>query len=909
MGGIGVGYFDYAPDGQIKRVAINNWSPGDPGVLTDTSDGTFFALWEEDVNVSNTGHAYALQRPPVGGAVGAAGLGDLSSRATNFTGLFPTASLQIDDGQVEVKVWSPLVPHQIENSSLPLAYVDVTVHNSGTAERAFSAVVSWQDVISRGIFSPSAEQIVQHYPVNAVPDRCARDVADFRGAANKCNASELRGRTTCTDMERAATHVESLQVGSLSGLEQRATTRPFKPHKLTMQMYNDRVALMATKDAPGDQVSLLKAYNPGTTSGASVEAWKLWMSTGAFPGGGSAFLHQNASSPEMASAVAIRAKLKPGASRTLRFVVAWHAPEVYPNASGDFRTVCGSTDHNHMFHNRFSGTQGLENLITYASKPAVRQALEIGTREWHQPILSSTMPQWLQFKIINSAYTLMTNTLLNKAGFFSVMEGGMSGQAGTMDQRVVAHPFYFKFFTTQDSLELAQFGTAQNPGGAIDHFDASIYASITGVTNDSIVCAMDEYEDNTEGWLYQLAKTFMRTGNLTRVLEQKDRITAAIQYANSQLVSAKGPGSFHLPGAGSNTYDDFWMLPIEPYMASMYNLGMKASAILARAVGNEPLASDCEQRAAASGADFVHALFNGKFFAYGCQTNGSGRTDDLMFNGQLAGQMLSRHAGWGDLSGIPFDNIVSSVEAQLTTFVKQSHNFFPAKVYNLSSQSAARDPEPGQNRVASTWSFYLESYTALLAIQTGWRADGLEIIKHIGLVNLRLGLQWSQNLWQPGFDSYVAAPVSWFIPDVLASAGLDVANHTLMLAPAMEATDYRVELPLFFPQLWATVIAQRTSSSSGSIKVAVTKVFGEPLEVRQVVALPIGVPSTAAVTIALKVPFVCVEGAELNLSAHWAVLTAASVRPRVLPREPPGEGCPYARSEGPCDILDAAGNT
>ena len=106
---------------------------------------------------------------------------------------------------------------------------------------------------------------------------------------------------------------------------------------------------------------------------------------------------------------------------------------------------------------------------------------------------------------------------------------------------------------------------------------------------------------------------------------------------------------------------------------------------------------------------FCNLRYNGKFFAYGCQTDGSGRTDDLMFNGQLAGQMLSRHAGWGDLSGVPFDSIASSVEAQLTTFVRQSHNFFPAKVYNLFSQSAALDPEPGQQRVASTWSFYLES--------------------------------------------------------------------------------------------------------------------------------------------------------------------------------------------------------
>ena len=51
------------------------------------------------------------------------------------------------------------------------------------------------------------------------------------------------------------------------------------------------------------------------------------------------------------------------------------------------------------------------------------------------------------------------------------------------------------------------------------------------------------------------------------------------------------------------------------------------------------------------GKDFVSSLYNDEkgSFAYGCQLNGTGRRDDIMFSGMLAGQMLSRHAGWGDL--------------------------------------------------------------------------------------------------------------------------------------------------------------------------------------------------------------------------------------------------------------------
>jgi hypothetical protein len=62
-----------------------------------------------------------------------------------------------------------------------------------------------------------------------------------------------------------------------------------------------------------------------------------------------------------------------------------------------------------------------------------------------------------------------------------------------------------------------------------------------------------------------------------------------------------------------------------------------------------------------------------------------GRTDDIMFSGMLAGQMLSRHAGFGDLPSVPFASFQSSMRAQLATHVAQSYNFFPPKVYNLST--------------------------------------------------------------------------------------------------------------------------------------------------------------------------------------------------------------------------------
>ena len=56
-----------------------------------------------------------------------------------------------------------------------------------------------------------------------------------------------------------------------------------------------------------------------------------------------------------------------------------------------------------MYHNRFSGSGGLEQMLEFATEEAARDQLLAQTLEWQAPILQSTMPLFLQFKLINSA--------------------------------------------------------------------------------------------------------------------------------------------------------------------------------------------------------------------------------------------------------------------------------------------------------------------------------------------------------------------------------------------------------------------------------------------------------------------------------------------------------------------------
>ena len=167
------------------------------------------------------------------------------------------------------------------------------------------------------------------------------------------------------------------------------------------------------------------------------------------------------------------------------------------------------------------------------------------------------------------------------------------------------------------------------------------------------------------------------------------------------------------------------------------------------------------------------------------------------------------------------------------------------------------------------------------------------MLQQIQLTNLRIGLSWSQNLWNPGLITYVAAPVSWFITDVMAGSALHVANATLYLSPLVTPSDGdSITLPLFYPRFWARV---EVVQSVKSLRLVITRTFeGEgaaagPVLLFRVAAVPVGRSydeSAGRVVTLLHAPFSCTAGAVLDLSDHYATLIGPLLRPAILPVVP-----------------------
>ena len=827
LGGIGAGNVQFAPDGRFVRIGMNNIH-----IPILKSKACFFTIW------SKTGNSVTVKRLVEDGTsqYGMAGISH-----TFYTGLFPRAEMSFSDDfkSVVPKIcaWSGLVPQNTKDSSLPLVFFDVEIQAKETSEVAIA--FSWEDFIGRGLREPKSikgldGQIMSPYTQNH---------AEFSGEI-------------WPERKHIPTFCETWSNGNLSGVRQYATT-PLIPVKATFQNYVDEVVVLAEQQK-GAEISSLAGYDMDNGDAA----WQGFAKNGNF----NALASQKAglSIPggrNGASAMAVKVSMKAGEKKTIRFVLAWFYPElkIDRETASPESYWTGGSGYGRYFHNYFSSIGQLLNYGVANSSRILSQ-----TKEWQEPILNSTLPDWYKLKLINSGYVIYTNMVLNKKGDVMVNEGGMGGLAGTMDQRISSHPFYQKFFTQIDRSERNIFGDAQALDGSINHFIGHYYDGM-GTVGGRVPTEGNWMIDNTGGWIIQLAKDYEQTGDIGYLKRNIGRVKDGMSFLKSKM-----PKGLEIP-IGPTTYDDFSHPPIYSYGSSIYLATLKATQAIANAVGDTAWSGETGKQFDRSQKEMIRMLWNGRFFSYGCELDGSKRLDNILFTGQLAGEFVSRYCGWGDI--LPMDMIQASLISQFKISLSKTPDYYANKVWDIDLGKGI-DWEGSQ-----CWPFYLESYTAYPAYIAGYVDDAMDIMKHIQLVHLRKGLTWCQNLWNPGDITYMTAPVSWFSTDLFAGAGVNIPRGELRIAPNIRGKE-KVVLPLFYPTFWA-VISLDPKTKMASLKI--TKTFGEDIiSIRKLIVEPVGIPTTDRKEITIN-EFKLVTGAVLDLSPWWKEFAAADLKQPVLP--------------------------
>lgn len=820
LGGIGVGNINLAPSGQFTRIGINNIH-----TPIKRSESSFFSLWMRKGNekkalrlVRDTKKQYGME----------------GVKHTQYKGLFPTVQLSYADNNLSVspviRAYSGLVPHNVKDSSLPVVWFEVDLLSQENMEAALA--FSWEDFI--GLFN---------------------DPNSLRGFDNGQLLSEGRASLNNGEnwplREKAETFVEPYKQGTLTGLMQ-CVADSLQPRKLTFQNYVNKVIVAVEGEK---NVSYLPAC------GKTSDAWSQFIANGEFAPQNSTTLLTKQGQSSSASVLAVKTTLKAGEKKTIRFMLAWYAPELHiDEAAAPIGSYwpCGA-DYNKYYHNYF---KDIDSLVGYVA--ANRQRIIQQTLEWQKPILESTLPDWYKFKLINSGYVIYTNMVLTKGGDVMVNEGAMGGFGGTMDQRLSAHPFYQKFFTQLDRSEMDIFADSMDPEGYILHFIGHYYVGM-GSEGGRVPTEKGWMLDNASGWIIQLVKDYEQTGDMQYLKKHLVGVKRAMKFLYSRI-----PAGSTIP-IGPTTYDDFTHPPLYSYYAGVWLTTLKAYEAIGKSIGDAKMVEQAQKQFVVSQKEAIDKLWNGRFFAYGCEPDGSKRLDNVLFTGQLAGQFLSRYCGWGDV--YPMDIVKASIISQCKISLSKTADYYANKVWDINLGRGI------DNRGSQCWPFYLESYTALTGMQAGFYADAMDIMKHIQLVHLRKGWTWTQNLWNPSDVTYMTAPVTWFSTDVLAGAGINVLQKELRLAPVI-TDDNLVSVPLYYPNFWGVVTADPQTKS---LKLKITKKYGkDKISFTKIISEPAGLPTTEKRQIEIK-EFVVDEGKVLDLSQYWDQIVDNRLESPILP--------------------------
>lgn len=818
LGGIGTGCFDFAADGRIKNIKINNtennYFPGE-------KKGFLFALWD-----SKSGSARRLQRDDEPSTL----FGMEGYTASRYTGLWPTAELELYNAASQepvtaaISAFSPVTAQDVKNSSLPVAFFEVTLTNTTNEAVDASVAFSFEDVLGRGIKEPDSLSNVSN------------------------NIITVNGPSWGA-LETPETTAETIALDGYEGVHH--STGLLEHKKDTFQNYNTDLLLLAdtnTYNADGEaagkaDVSTLLSYLPSD----GTNTWSSFVEDGTIADDKTLATLSQKGGEGAASVVSTSVSLPAGGSTKVRFMVSWYAEETEKKSNVN-RQSYGTADFNKYYHNYFSD---IETLTSYCIEQ--RSFFRSAIAEWQNPILESTMDNWLKFKQINSGYVLYTNSILNKGGCFTSMEGGMMGLTGTADQRLSSHPFYQKMFPELDESENRLFAITTGSNGQIMHFTGCYYVGLPNVASESEepMAGNGWMIDNSMSWVIQMAKDYLHTGDFSIIKDNRESVKTIINWLSTNQIKPVNGVTLQLP-QGPTTYDDKEHPEVMSYSGSTYLATLQAAQVFADALGDESFFQKCE-RLMQAGKESMNSeyLWNGEFYAYGYGSSGEhqGRVD-YIFTGMLAGQFFSRLTGWNDI--LPFENIVSSVKSQISTSVLDAPGYYAPKVYDPVNKVDKDNPG------SRTWPFYLDSYTGMLAIQSGYVEDGLTILKSTQKIYLDQGYTWSMSLWNPNNQcTYMTAPVSWFINDVLTGMSADLPNSTLTFGPA-DLGDGDMSIPVYYSRFWGRL---DYSKEKGTASFTVTKRFDdEPVTIDTIVIQPGGTSSDEKVTFSID-DFIMEEGA------------------------------------------------
>lgn len=471
--------------------------------------------------------------------------------------------------------------------------------------------------------------------------------------------------------------------------------------------------------------------------------------------------------------VAQTVTVAPGGTADTRMALVWEMPHGIDSLG---------VDRGLHWQNHFADGRAMLHEI-FASFDAMLER----TGALRRLLAETDLPDWLQSRLPNCCYPLVTNSVFYRDGRFSINEGPteMSGVLGTIDQRLAAHPATQLLFPELNRRELKQFAATMTASGEVNHDLGAghLESPPRGQRWPDIQCS----------FVLQHARHAWTTGDAAFETESWPLVRRAIERHAQWAEEGRGVPQLGRGTGLGTSYDSYHYEGTTAYIGTLWIAALQVAGKWAESAGDHEFPPRAARWISAARQRLDEDLWNGTFYrAYA----GAGvASNENCHAGMLAGEYYARLLAGTDV--LPPERLASCADALLALQGSARFAVPPDEV----------SPDGGAGSLYG-WLPYIESFClAPLAVlgRPGVLAIWERTVRAMSGGNRQpcdTRLMYRPLTGGPSWGAfYMTAPASWLVYDALLDFSYAPRAEVLRLIPRFEGR-FVVVHPLFWALGW-----------------------------------------------------------------------------------------------------------
>lgn len=749
IGGLGTGSVELRKDGQFYNWTLfNNWPLGTGEPLTEktfprtnSEDAYLFFL----VRFQVEGEKPQLKLLQLNNSLSEAAMQGIEYyypwmsvvEKIEYTARFPFTRMIFSDSEmpfdVTLEVFSPFIPHDTKNSSLPGAYFNFTVLSK-------------------------TEKAVTVFLIATLRNLVGYDVLDKYFLSAEYEDERYKGFSmSCGGMDTLGSSWGKMGIYSMSGESTYYLGWEHKHPYYEKLLVSDRFA------------------NLNDTENRN----------GLSRGGKRANISEN-HDQRCFSSVGVTKRLLPGQSFSHTFILSWFFPNSYGAIEGDSIVDNSARDYSlnlkitrnqgHYYHNFFRSDFDVANYLMENKKWLAERTLK-----FLDDFYNSSLPQFVLDQVNSHLNTFITSSVFTRNGNFAIREGMTPdrpwGPNATIDVSLYGSPLIIALFPDLQKETMRAHKRHQTPRGEINHglgidcdsaqFGAHMVYHRLDLVPDYIQMVLrDFFWTNDTGYLHEMWPSVLK--GMEYILRDRDADKDSMPEMDGIMCS----------------YDNFPMHGLASYIQSQWLAAMasvKKAAPLVRDFETFELAGKIQQKGMALMTD---KLWNGKYFVLSNDYLGDKGMDDGILTDQLIGQWVAFQSNLGTIQE------EEKVKTALKTIMESSF------AGNFGLRNCTWPEYPDHYPIHETnlwvdqantcWSGVELAFAALL-IYEGFVDQGQAVIKTVEERYRKSGLYWDHQ----EFGGHYYRPMSaWSI--LHAYLGLGISCGCYSFNPHLEQENFRL---------------------------------------------------------------------------------------------------------------------